>query len=133
MTRTRPPLAGARRAPLFAAVVLALALIAGACGGSSGSGGSGSGSSGGAAGGPHTIVIKGFAFSPATLTVAPGAKVTVTNNDATAHTVTAKSGKFDSGSIAAGASGSFTAPTTPGRYAYSCTFHPFMAGTLVVS
>jgi plastocyanin len=79
------------------------------------------------------IVIDDFKFSPSSLTVSPGQKVTVMNKDSTTHTLTATSGKaFDTGDIASGASGSFTAPSTPGSYPYICTIHQFMHGTLVV-
>jgi plastocyanin len=82
----------------------------------------------------NTIVIDNFAFAPGTLTVKPGAKVTVTNKDTTTHTVTATTGKaFDTGNVAPGASGTFTAPTKPGSYPYICSIHPFMKGTLTVS
>jgi plastocyanin len=79
------------------------------------------------------ITISGFAYS-GTLTVKPGQKVTVTNKDSVPHTVTDKQNhKFDTGSIdGSGGTGTFTAPTTPGSYQFGCTFHPNMAGTLVV-
>jgi plastocyanin len=65
--------------------------------------------------------------------VAPGAKVTVTNKDSVEHTVTADSaGGFDV-DVPAGATVTFTAPTTPGSFAYHCTIHPFMHGKLVVA
>ena len=79
------------------------------------------------------ITIDNFAFSPAALTVQPGQKVTVLNKDTTTHTLTASDKKaFDTGSVAPGATGSFTAPTAPGSYPYICTIHPFMHGTLTV-
>ena len=80
------------------------------------------------------ITIKGFGYS-GTLTVKAGAKVTVTNNDSVAHTLTDKvTKKFDTGNIAGnGGTGTFTAPTTPGTYKFGCTYHPNMAGTLVVT
>ncbi|MEU8624760.1 cupredoxin domain-containing protein [Streptomyces sp. NPDC048669] len=77
--------------------------------------------------------IKDFKFRPADLTVAPGAKITVTNNDTTTHTMTATKGKaFDTGDIAPGKSATFTAPSKAGGYPYDCTIHPFMTGTLTV-
>jgi plastocyanin len=81
-----------------------------------------------------TITIKGFGYS-GTLTVKAGAKVTVVNNDSVAHTLTdKKTQKFDTGSISGGGgTGSFTAPSTPGKYPFGCTFHPQMAGTLTVT
>jgi plastocyanin len=81
---------------------------------------------------PNTITIDNFAFAPKSMTVSPGATVTVKNNDSTAHTLTANNKSFDTGGINAGGSKTFTAPTKPGTYAYICTIHPFMKGTLVV-
>jgi len=77
------------------------------------------------------IVIQGFAFS-GTLTVKAGEKVTVTNKDSAAHTLTDKAGKFDTGNIDGGGTGTFTAPTAPGSYQIICSNHPQMLGTLVV-
>lgn len=79
-----------------------------------------------------TISISGFAFSPTTLTVAPGATITVTNNDSAPHSVTANDNSFDTGLLAKGKSATFTAPSTPGTYLYFCTAHPSMTGTLIV-
>jgi plastocyanin len=82
-----------------------------------------------------TIVIKNFAFTPATLTVAPGTKITVTNEDSVAHTVTSTASPqaFDTGDIGAGSSTTFTAPSKAGSYSYICTIHTFMHGSLTVS
>jgi plastocyanin len=80
---------------------------------------------------PAVMTIADFAFSP--LTVAPGATVTVTNNDAMPHTVTAVGGEFASGLIDPGASVAFVAPTQPGTYSFVCDLHPTMQGTLVVA
>ncbi|WP_225448675.1 cupredoxin domain-containing protein [Streptacidiphilus sp. P02-A3a] len=80
------------------------------------------------------MTIHNFAFSPATLTVTPGEKVTVVNQDSTAHTVTATGTKaFDTGDVAPGATATFNAPSTAGSYPYICTIHQFMHGTLTVS
>jgi plastocyanin len=120
---------------LMALTVVAVVGVA-ACS-SSTSGPGASSSSTGAAQGPavpaNTISIKNFAFSPTTLTVKPGTKVTVTNQDTTTHTVTAQpQPTFDTGDIAPGKTATFTAPTKPGSYAYICSIHTFMKGTLVV-
>ncbi|MFC1417966.1 cupredoxin domain-containing protein [Streptacidiphilus cavernicola] len=94
--------------------------------------GTGSGASAAATAG-STIVIDNFGYMPQSLTVSPGQKVTVVNKDSTPHTLTASTGKaFDTGTIAAKSSGSFTAPTTPGSYPYICSIHQFMHATLVV-
>ncbi len=75
--------------------------------------------------------IANFAFQPKTLTVNAGARITVSNRDSTAHTATARSGAFDSGTIKPGASVSFTIKK-PGIYHYYCQFHAFMTGTIRV-
>ena len=80
-----------------------------------------------------TITMEDFAFSPANPEVRAGETITVVNKDSAAHTVTAVEGDaFDTGSIAGGESGTFTAPTEAGEYDFVCTFHPNMKGTLIV-
>lgn len=87
------------------------------------------------AAGSMTVTIKDFAFDPATLTVAPGTSITVTNQDSAGHTLTAVGpGKeFDTGLLSQGRSATITAPTTPGSYPFHCDVHPNMTGTLVVA
>jgi plastocyanin len=80
-----------------------------------------------------SIIIHNFMFSPATVTVTPGATVTVTNKDQVTHTLTATKGEFSTGDIAGGQSKTFTAPKAPGRYTYICSIHQYMTGTIVVS
>jgi len=75
--------------------------------------------------------IKNMAFSPAQITVAAGSTVNWTNQDSTAHTVTADNGQFSSGNLSSGDSFQFTFKT-PGTYAYHCGIHPNMQGTIVV-
>jgi plastocyanin len=75
-------------------------------------------------------------FDPKEITVQAGTKVTWTNNDSTAHTVTAgtrgnPSGLFDSGNVAPGETFSFVFDT-PGTYSYYCTYHQGMDGTVIV-
>jgi len=78
------------------------------------------------------VTISNFKFSPGTETVKSGTKVTVTNNDSTAHTATSNDGSsFDTGDIDPGSSKTITV-SKPGTYAYHCTIHSFMHGTLVV-
>lgn len=79
-----------------------------------------------------TITIKDFGYG-APITVSPGAMVAVTNMDSARHTVTANEGSaFDVDVQGNGGTGTFTAPMQPGTYAYHCTFHPGMLGTLTV-
>jgi plastocyanin len=112
-------------------VVLALmaVLLAGtlaACGGSS------SGSA--APSGGNNVAIKGFAFSPSTLTVKVGAKVTFTQEDSgVMHTATSTNGKtINSPKMKQGQSYTVTF-TKAGTYSYICTIHPFMKGTITVT
>lgn len=81
--------------------------------------------------GASTITISDFAFG-AELAVAPGATVTVVNKDSAPHNVTATDGSFRTANLKQDESTTFTAPNTPGRYAFTCTVHPQMKGALVV-
>lgn len=79
-----------------------------------------------------SITIKDFAFGDP-ITVSPGATVTVTNMDTAEHTVTADQGSaFDVEIQGGGVTATFTAPSAPGTYAFHCTYHPGMHGTLTV-
>ncbi len=65
-------------------------------------------------------------------TIAPGAEVTVINEDDAPHTVTADGdGDFDV-ELAGGETVTFTAPEEAGEYSIICTYHPEMAGTMIV-
>ena len=79
----------------------------------------------------NAAAIKGFAFQPDVLKVEVGAKVTWTNDDTVAHTVTADTNSFASGNLQPGGSFSFTF-TRLGTYAYHCSIHPSMHGSIVV-
>ncbi|MEO8888478.1 MAG: cupredoxin domain-containing protein [Jatrophihabitantaceae bacterium] len=79
-----------------------------------------------------TITIKNFGYTvsgPA----APGTKISVTNRDDTAHTVTADTGKTFDVTIQPGKTEMITAPMKPGTYKFHCTFHAEMHGTITVS
>ena len=79
------------------------------------------------------VGMAGMSFSPSPFTVKVGTSVKWTNNDNTAHTVTSNDGTtFSSGTIAVGASFSFT-PTVAGSFLYHCNFHSGMTGTLTVT
>jgi len=93
------------------------------------SSGYGSGNNGGNTG--NNISIKNFAFSVSTETVSSGTAVKWTNNDATAHTVTADDGSFNSGELASGQSYTHTFDSI-GTYGYHCTYHPMMTASVVV-
>ncbi|MDD5050490.1 MAG: cupredoxin family copper-binding protein [Candidatus Pacebacteria bacterium] len=80
-----------------------------------------------------SVNIANFAYSPATITVKAGTKVTWTNSDSAPHTITSDSGSvLNSPRLAQGDLWSFTF-TTPGTYAYHCAVHPMMKATVVVT
>jgi plastocyanin len=79
----------------------------------------------------HTVTIDGSRFEPETLSVVAGDTVMWVNKDLVAHTATSKTGVFDSGLIAPGKSWKYK-PKRVGDFAYSCTYHPTMNGTLRV-
>ena len=81
---------------------------------------------------PGSARIADFAFSPERTDVSVGTRVTWTNDDPTAHTVTADDGSFDSGTLDAGARFSFVFDR-PGTFHYACLIHPSMQGTVHVS
>jgi plastocyanin len=86
-----------------------------------------------AASGP--VSISGLAFSPATINVNVGDTVTWTNNESSniQHTVTSDSGtELASALLSPGNSYAHTF-TIAGTYAYHCTIHPTMHGTVVVA
>jgi plastocyanin len=70
-------------------------------------------------------------FEPAELTVSVEAEVRWVNTDGAAHTASADGGQWDSGTIGSGDTFTYT-PVEPGRFAYFCTIHPQMTGTLIV-
>lgn len=77
-----------------------------------------------------TTEIRAFAFAR-DLTVGTGQALVWINRDAVPHTVAADDGSWSSGEIASG--GSFSRVfDKPGTYAYHCSIHPFMRGTLSV-
>jgi plastocyanin len=132
--------------------VLAVAAIAAGCGGGdSSSSNSGNGTAGSgygskpaatdtpaaakpaAAAGGTAVEIANFAFAPSDIKVKVGDKITFTNKDSAAHTATATEGaKFDSGSLAQGASFDYVARKA-GTIKFVCSFHPNMTGTITVS
>jgi plastocyanin len=77
------------------------------------------------------VRLSGFAFTPASLTIAVGDTVTWTNDDPVVHTVTSTTGAFDSGDLDQGATYSMTFAAA-GDYPYLCTPHPSMTGTIHV-
>ncbi len=79
------------------------------------------------------ISISNFAFTPSQITVKKGTKVTWTNNDSVTHQIAADSGNGPSSDpLSNGQSYSFTYNSI-GTFAYHCTIHPEMHGTVTVT
>lgn len=82
--------------------------------------------------GDATIHIDNFAFSPETLRVAAGTKVTWVNRDDMIHTIVDENkSAFKSTPMDTDQSFSFVF-AKPGTYRYFCSIHPQMTGTVVV-
>ncbi|HLW54879.1 MAG TPA: cupredoxin family copper-binding protein [Candidatus Angelobacter sp.] len=83
-----------------------------------------------ASAGPE-VKIDNFSFTPATLTVAAGTKVTWTNHDDIPHNVVSDDKSIKSKTLDTNESFSFTF-AKPGTYPYFCSIHPKMTGKVVV-
>lgn len=79
-----------------------------------------------------SVEIKEFAFTPQTIKVKAGTKVTWTNQDTVKHDVTVDGTEGpESELLAKGESYSYTFDKA-GTYEYYCTPHPYMTGTVIV-
>jgi plastocyanin len=80
-----------------------------------------------------SVNIVNFTFQPNPLTVPVGTTVVWTNQDTAPHTATSDTaGIFDTGMLQKGQSGRITF-NTAGTWAYHCTVHPNMHGTVTVT
>ena len=77
------------------------------------------------------VQIDQYAFLPQRITVKPGTTVTWTNEDDAPHTIASSAKLFKSKALDTGDKFSFTF-TTPGTFAYFCSLHPQMTGTVTV-
>ena len=79
----------------------------------------------------NTFVMKDFHFAPMTVTVKMGTTVSWKNEDEEPHTVVSNDGLFRSGAL--DTNDTFTHKfDKPGTYAFVCSIHPRMTGTIVV-
>jgi len=123
---------GSTHPPVGAALSLLAAVAASLVGCGGGSDDAGTSSSASESAGAKAVTIQDYTYKPASLVVPRGTTVTFANRDSTPHTATSKqSGRFESGSIDTGKSGSIVLDET-GTFDYYCVFHPFMKGTIVV-
>jgi len=77
------------------------------------------------------VEIANFAYDPDPVTIEEGGKVIWVNRDSAPHTATAEDGSFDTGTLEEGKLKSETF-RGPGTYAYICSIHPQMHGTVEV-
>ena len=77
------------------------------------------------------VTVADMAFSPASVTTSLGGSVTWTFQDATAHTTTSDQGFWDSGTKSGGATYARTF-TSAGTFAYDCSIHSMMRGSVKV-
>jgi plastocyanin len=80
----------------------------------------------------ETVDMEDFDFSPATVTIQAGGKITWKNMGETAHTATASDGSFDTSTVDPGKLKAETFKQ-PGTFDYTCTIHPQMHGTIEVT
>jgi plastocyanin len=132
------------RIPKLIGLVLATSLAIAACGSAStpspaatatapaSAAASAAPSSAGGGAGASAVTIQNFAFNPKTVTVKVGTKVTWTNQDSTAHTVTFDTGGATSDNLAQGATYEQTF-STAGTLTYHCKIHSTMTGTVTVT
>jgi plastocyanin len=79
-----------------------------------------------------TVTIDNFTFTPATLTIKPGTKVTFVNHDDIPHLIVDAGGKFRSKVLDTDESYSMTFDTA-GDVSYFCSLHPHMKGRIVIA
>ena len=89
------------------------------------------GSGGSTAEGTREVVMKGFQFEPAELTVKVGQEVTWRNEDSAPHDAFSEKDGLDTDDINQGETTEFT-PEKAGTIEYICSIHPQMKGTLIV-
>ena len=79
----------------------------------------------------YHVNIENMQFQPDVITVAPGDSIVWTNKDLFPHTVTSKSGEFDSHEIKPGETWTYRAAKA-GEADYVCSLHPTMHAVLRV-
>lgn len=85
-----------------------------------------------AASGEVEVKMEGIAYSPQTITVRPGTRITWVNEDDVLHDVVSTDGeRIESELFPKGETFSFT-PTRTGSIHYVCTIHPGMEGSITV-
>jgi len=79
-----------------------------------------------------TISVVDFAFNPKGVSVSQGTTVNWQNTGTRTHTATQDAAFFNTGNIAPGTTSAGKVLTAAGGYAYHCTIHPSMVGSVKV-
>jgi plastocyanin len=112
-------------------LALAVALGVGACGGGDTKKNQGAQVT---APGEAPVKIVSFQFTPQTVTVKPGAKVTWTNDDTAIHSIKDTSALATPVSQDLGKDATFSITYgQPGTYSYICGIHQYMTGSVTVA
>lgn len=82
--------------------------------------------------GTTEVAIPEFAFDPDPVTVCAGDSIVWENTHDQAHTSTSDDNLWKTGNIDAGGSAQPVAFPDAGTFAYFCSLHPFMKGTVEV-
>jgi len=117
-------------------VLWAAVFVLAACGGGATTAPTSAPAGGGSAAADGAITAEGLKFSPQSVEVKVGGKVTWTNKDGAGHTTTsgtpaAKDGKWEGQLPASGGTFSFTFAQA-GTFSFFCAIHNSMTGTVVV-
>ncbi|GGA36460.1 cupredoxin domain-containing protein [Dyella nitratireducens] len=80
----------------------------------------------------YQVAIQNFAFAPKTVTVPAGTRVTWTNRDEEPHVITSAGALFTSSKALDSGDTYAVTFAKPGTYAYYCSIHPMMVGTIIV-
>ncbi|HET7584868.1 MAG TPA: metallophosphoesterase [Gemmatimonadaceae bacterium] len=82
---------------------------------------------------PNEVAIDNFSFTPGTLSVSRGTRITWVNRDDVPHQVVSVDKRFAPSPVIDTGQRFSLALTKPGRYGYFCAIHPRMVGTVVVT
>jgi len=116
-------------------VLVALIALGGCGGGSSPAEGGGGGGGGGGGSGPvetTSVTVRDNFFDPAAIRVAPGATVTWTFSGNDVHNITFSNQAIQGSDNQSSGQHAAVMPEVPGTYAYSCTLHAGMNGSVQV-
>lgn len=83
-------------------------------------------------GGEATVTMSNFTFVPDCLRVSVGSKLTIVNEDQSAHAFNVEGGVIAETLDAGDTVEIKSIDLAPDAYTFSCSFHPGMVGTLIV-